>query len=77
MAENTLMVASSGSEFLALIAMMDRLGLIISCVPVRAGETELGLELGLGGFNLAVTSAKLTSPDVDPSLPVRLTFLGS
>ena len=51
-AENTLMGASSGLAFLALFSIMDRLGLIISCVPVRAEEMELGLKLGLGGFNL-------------------------
>ena len=47
--ENKLMGVSSGVLFLALFAMMDRLGLIISCVPVCAREMELGLELGLGG----------------------------
>ena len=52
------MGASSGLVFLALFAMMDRLGLIISCVPVRSGEMGLGLELGLGGFNLAFSLAE-------------------
>ena len=75
-AESTLMGASSGSAFFALFAIMDRLGLIISCVPVRTGEMEVLLELGLGGFNLAVATEDLTSHGVDPSLPVRLTFLG-
>ena len=72
---NTLMRASSGLAFLTIIAMMDRLGLKISCVPVRAGEMELGLELGIGGSKLAFALAELTSHGVEPSLPVRLTFL--
>ena len=66
----------SGSAFLALLAMMDRLGLILSCVQVRTGDMELGLELGLDGFNLAVATADLTSCGVNPSLPVQLTFPG-
>ena len=37
---------------------------------------ELGLELGIGGFNLAVATVELTSCGVEPFLPVRLTFLG-
>ena len=76
MAENKLMGALSGSAFLALVAMMDRLGPIISCVPVCAGDMELGLELGIGVFKLAVTTSKLTSRGIEPSLPVSLTFLG-
>ena len=76
MAKNPLMGVSSGSAFLALLAMMDPLGLENSCVPVHYGEMELGLDLGLGGFNLAFASAELTSCGVEPSLPVRLTFLG-
>ena len=70
------MGASSGSALLALFAMMYRLGLKISCVPVRAGEMKLGLELGLGVFNLTFASVELTSGGVETSLPVRLTFLG-
>ena len=61
--------------FLASIAMMDRLGLIISCVPVCAGYMELGLELGFGGFNPMFSTAELTSRGVEPFLPLRLTFL--
>ena len=56
-ARNPLIGASSGLAFLALLVMMDHLGLEISCVLVRAGEMVLVLELGLGGFNLAFTSA--------------------
>ena len=52
---------SSGSAFLALVAIMDRLGLIISCVPVHAGDIELGLEIGVGGFNLTVAMLELMS----------------
>ena len=70
-AEIPLIGASSGSEFLALIAMMDRLGLIIYCVSVCAGDMELGLELGLGRFNLTVATAVLTSCGVEPYLRSR------
>ena len=69
------MGASSGSEFLALVAMMDRLGLIISWFPFRVGELEVLLKIGLGGVNLAVATAVLTSRGMEPSLPVRLTSL--
>ena len=72
--ENKLMGVSSGVLFLALFAMMDRLGLIISCVPVCAGDMEVLLELGIGGFNLAVDTAELTTHGVEPSLTVRITF---
>ena len=71
------MGALSGSAFSALFAMTDRLGLLISCAPVRPWEMEVLLEIGLGGFNIAVATAELTSRGVDPSLPMRLTFLGS
>ena len=37
---------------------------------------ELGLELGLVVFNMVVDTAELASCGVEPSLPVRLTFLG-
>ena len=60
-AENPLMGSSSGLAFLALLVITDRLGLEISCAPVRAGKMELGLELGLEVFNLAFASAELTS----------------
>ena len=70
------MGASSGSDSPALFVMMDSLGLIISCVPVRAGEMELGLKLGLGGFNLSDATAVLESFGMEISLPVRLTFPG-
>ena len=76
MAKNPLMGASSGSAFLILFAMMDRLGLIIACVPVRAGEMVVLLNLGLGGFNLVVATAELKSCGMDPSLPVQLTLPG-
>ena len=65
-----------GSAFFDLFAMMDCLGVVISCVPFRAGETEVLLELGLGGFNLVVATVELTSHVMEPSLPVRLSFLG-
>ena len=67
---------SRGSEFLAHFAILERLGLITFCVPVRAGDIELGLEPRLGGFNLDFVSADLMSRGVDPSLPLRHTFLG-
>ena len=70
------MGASSGLAFLALVAMMDRLELIISCVPVCAGEMELGLELGIGGFIMMVATTVLTSHFVELYLYVRLAFLG-
>ena len=76
MAENPLMGRSSGSAFLAFFAVMDRLGLIISCVPVFTGEMEVMSELGIGVFNLTVTTTVLMSRDVESSLPVRLIFLG-
>ena len=60
-AKNPLMGASSGSGFLALVAMTDCLGLVIYCAPVRSGEMELELELGLGGFKLTVATEELMS----------------
>ena len=57
--KNILMGASSGLEFLALFVMMDRIGLIISCVQVRAREMGVLLERGIGGFNLAVVTEEL------------------
>ena len=75
-AENPLMGASSGSAFLALVVMMDHLGLIISCVPVHAWDTELWLELGIGGFIMMVATTVLTSHFVELYLYVRLAFLG-
>ena len=63
-ANNSLMGASSGPAFLSFFAMIDYLGMIIPCVPVRAGEMEVLFELGLGEFNLAVPTAGLTSRDV-------------
>ena len=57
--------------------MMDRLRLIISCVLARAREMEVLLDLGLGRFNLAVVTAELAAPGVDPSLTVQFTFLGA
>ena len=74
-AEIRLMGASRGSAFLALVAIMDRLGLKIYWFPFRVGELELLLKIGLGGFNLAVATAVLTSCDVEPSLPVQNTSL--
>ena len=71
------MGALSGSSFFALFAVTDRLGLLISCVPVRAWEMEVLLEIGLGGFNIAVATSELTSRGVDLSLPMWLTFLGA
>ena len=67
------MGVSSGLEFFALFAMMNRLGLIISCVPVRARDMEVLLELVIRGFKMAVTTEELTSCDVDLYLPVRRT----
>ena len=55
--------------------MIDRLGLIISCFPVRAGEMELSLELGLRGFNLEVATLELRSCGLKPSLPMQFTVL--
>ena len=75
MGENPLMGVLSSLTFLVLLVMMDRLGLIISCVSVCAGEMDLGLELGLVGFNLAEALAELMSYGVEPSLFVCLTFL--
>ena len=75
-AKDPSMGASSGSAFLAFFAILEWFGLINSCFPVHAGEMELGLYPGLGGFNLKFVSAELTSRGVELSLPVRLTFLG-
>ena len=75
-AKTLLMGASSGPAFLAFFAMIDHLGLIIPCVPVRAGEMEVLFELGLGEFNLAVSTEGLTSRDVELYISVQLTFPG-
>ena len=55
---------------------MDLLGLTIYCVPVRVEELEVLLKFLIRGVNLAVATAVLTSHGVEPSLPVRLTYLG-
>ena len=60
--------ALSGSVFLFLLAILEWLGLITSCVLQRAGEMELGLEPGLGEFNLVFVSALLTACGMEPSL---------
>ena len=60
------MEASSGSEFLASCGMMDRLGMTISCVPVRVGESEVLIKFRLWIFNLSVATEVLTSRGVDP-----------
>ena len=70
------MGALSCSEFLASVAMMDHPGLTIYWFPFRVGELEVLLKLGLGGVNLAVDTAVLTSRGVEPSLPVWLSSLG-
>ena len=70
------MGALSGSSLFALFAMTDRLGLLISCAPVRPWDMEVLLEIGLGGFNLTVATTELMSRGVEPSLPVRLTVPG-
>ena len=75
MAENELMEASNGSEFLPLFAILGWLGLKISWLPVRVGKTELGLETGLGELNLDLSS-DLMLRGVALSLLVRLTFPG-
>ena len=64
------------SAFLTLISMMNHLGLEISCVPVRAGEMEFGLELVIGRLDLVFTSVELMSHGVEPFLPAQLTLLG-
>ena len=46
------MEASDGSAFLPLFVILGWLGLITSWFPKRVGETELGLESGLGELNL-------------------------
>ena len=71
-----LMGALSGPAFLASVAVMDCLGLTISWFPVRVGESEVLLKLGIGGVNLAVAMAVLIYCGVEPSLPVQLTSLG-
>ena len=73
---NKLMGASSGSDFLTFCGIMDRLGLTISCVPVRVGELEVPMKFELWRVNLAVATAVLTSRGVELSMPVRLTSLG-
>ena len=55
---------------------MDRLGLTILWFPFRIVELEVLLNLGLGGINLAVAMAVLTSCGMEMSLPVHLTSLG-
>ena len=47
----------------------------ISCAPVRIGESEVLLKIWLGGVNLAVATALLTSGGVELSLPIRLISL--
>ena len=69
------MGASSGLALLTLVVMMDRLGLTIGWFPFCVGELEVLLKLGLGGVNLAVATAVLTSRGVDLSLPIWLTSL--
>ena len=75
-AEIQLMGESSGSAFLASVAIMDGLGLTILWFPFRIVELEVLLNLGLGGINLAVAMAVLTSRGMELSLTVHLTSLG-
>ena len=74
-AEIQLIGESSGSAFLASVTIMDRLGLTISWFPFRIGELEVLLNLGLGGINLTVAMAVLTSRGMELSLPVQLTSI--
>ena len=71
-----LMGASSGSDFLALVAMMERLGLTIYWFSSHVGYMKVLLKHGLGGVNLLVATVVLMSLEVDLSLPVRITSLG-
>ena len=70
------MEVSNGLAFLTFCGTMDRLGLTISYVPVRIGESEVPMKFGIWRFNLAVATAVLTFRGVATSLPVHLTSLG-
>ena len=69
-------------EVLSFWALLVHLGsagpivLEISCVLVRLGESEVLLKILIGGVNLAVATAVLTSRGMETSLPVRITSLG-
>ena len=69
------MKAPSGSAFLVSCGMMDRLGLKISCVPVRVRDSKVLLKIGLWRVNLVVATELLTYCGMEPFLSVRLTSL--
>ena len=69
------MISSNGSEFLPPFAILGWLGMITSWFLKHAGETELGLDTGIGELNLELSS-ELTYRGVESSLPDRLTFSG-
>ena len=52
------------------------IGLKIYCAPVCIGESEVILKIWIGGFNLAVSTAVVTSRGMEPPLPVWLTSIG-
>ena len=70
------MEASNGSVFLPLLAILGWIGLTISWFLVQVGETELGLETGLGELNLEFSPETMLH-GVALSLIVWLTFPGA
>ena len=46
----------NGSAFLPLLAVLDLLGLKISCFPIRVGETYVASKLGLPQLALDLVS---------------------
>ena len=74
MAKNPLMVASNGSSFLLLFAVLGWLGLKISWFPIRGGETDVATNVGLWKLALDLVFEEEASLGVSWSLSVPITF---
>ena len=55
------MEASNGSAFLYLLAVLELLGLKISWFPIRVGETEVAMKIGLPQLALDLVSVGRTT----------------
>ena len=68
------MEALNGSAFLLLLAVLELLGLKISLLPIRVGETDMATNVGLPQLALDLVSEEEASLGVAWSLSVPITF---